>query len=101
MRQKLANRRPSEQFSFECNGLKYTATVSRYPDGRLSEIFISNNKPSSQSDVNARDSAIAASLALQFGCPLQTLQHALLRDARGNAASPLGVALDMVGEAGR
>ena len=32
MRQKLANRRPSEQFSFECNGLKYTATVSRYPD---------------------------------------------------------------------
>ena len=100
-RRRLRQRRASENFSFECNGLKYTATVSRYPDGRLSEIFISNNKPSSQSDVNARDSAIAASLALQFGCPLETLRHALLRDARGNAASPLGVALDMVGEAGR
>ena len=101
LRHRLPKRRPSENFSFECNGLRYTATVSRYPNGGVSEIFISNNKPSSQSDVNARDSAIATSLALQFGCPLETLRHALLRDARGNAASPPGVALDMVGEASR
>ena len=35
-------------------------------------------------------SAVAASLALQHGCPLEVLRHALLRDAQGNAASPLG-----------
>jgi hypothetical protein len=98
VRNRLHNRRSSENFSFECNGLKYTATVSRYTNGNVSEVFISNNKPSSQSDVNARDAGIAASLALQFGCPLQTLRHALLRDAHGKASSPLGVALDLVGE---
>ena len=97
VRHRLPDRRASEQFNFECNTLKYTATISRYPDGRLAEIFIANNKPSSQSDVNARDAAVAASLALQHGCPLETLRRALLRDARGKAASPLGEALDLVG----
>jgi hypothetical protein len=48
--------------------------------------------------VNARDSAVAASLALQFGCPLETLRRALLRDAHGVASSPLGVALDIIAE---
>ena len=38
----------------------------------------------------------AAILALQFGCPLETLRKALCRDVRGNATSPLGVVLDML-----
>ena len=95
-RQRLPNRRVSETFSLECAGLSYVATISRFQDGRLAEIFLSNTKPSSQSDVNARDSAVAASLAFQFGCPLETLRQALLRDPNGNAASPLGAALDRV-----
>ena len=73
-RQRLPNRRVSWTFAVECSGLAYTATVSRFADGRIAEIFLSNTKPSSQSDVNARDSAVAASLALQFGCPLETLR---------------------------
>ena len=93
-RERLQNRRASETFDVEVSGLRYTATVSRFPDGRIAEIFLSNTKPSSQSDVNARDSAVAASLALQFGCPVETLGHALLRDAHGVASSPLGIALD-------
>ena len=95
-RRRLQNRRASMTFSVEVGGLKYTATISRFPDGRIAEIFLSNTKPSSQSDVNARDSAVAASLAFQFGCPLETLRQALLRDPNGNAASPLGAALDLV-----
>jgi hypothetical protein len=95
-RERLPNRRASISFGFECNGLRYTATVSRFADGRMAEIFLSNTKPSSQSDVNARDAAVAASLACQFGCPLETLRHALLRDSAGRPSSPLGVALDLI-----
>jgi hypothetical protein len=44
----------------------------------------------------ACDAAIAASLALQYGCPVETLRKALCRDVRGNATGPLGVAIDML-----
>ena len=47
-------------------------------------------------DANARDAAVAASLALQFGCPLETLQRAVLRDENGNASTPLGAAIDLI-----
>jgi hypothetical protein len=97
-RRRLANRRHSISFDFEIAGLKYKATVSHFPDGSLAEVFLSNTKPSSQSDVNARDAAVAASLALQFGCPLEVLKRALLRDPRGKASSPLGAALDLIVE---
>jgi hypothetical protein len=100
-RERLPNRRVSEIFELELNGLRYTASVSRFPDGRVAEIFLQNHKPASQSDANARDSAVAASLALQFGCPLDTLRRALLRDAHGNASTPLGCALDAIAEWGR
>jgi hypothetical protein len=69
-RRRLLNRRFSQTFEVEVSGLKYTCTFSEFPDGTIGEIFLSNTKPSSQSDVNARDSAVAASLAFQFGCPL-------------------------------
>jgi hypothetical protein len=61
-------------------------------------VFLTNSKPSSQSDVNARDAAVAASLALQFGCPIDVLRKALLRDPRGVASSPLGTALDSLAD---
>jgi len=41
-------------------------------------------------DVFARDSAIAASLALQFGCLVEILRTALSRDAKGRAEGPPG-----------
>jgi hypothetical protein len=97
-RENLLNRRASTTFDLEVAGLRYTATISRFADGRVAEIFLANSKPSSQSDVNARDSAVAASLAFQFGCPLETLRRALLRDSHGAAASPLGCALDVLAE---
>jgi ribonucleoside-diphosphate reductase alpha chain len=97
-RQRLENRRASIVFDLELNGLRFTASFSRFPDGRVAEIFLQNHKPASQSDFNARDSAIAASLALQHGCPIETLQRGLLRDAHGNASTPLGRALDAITE---
>jgi hypothetical protein len=95
-RRRLPNKRKSESFSFEVGGLRYTATFSRFDDNSVGEIFLTNSKPSSQSDSNARDSAVAASLALQFGCPLESLRRAVLRDANGQASTPLGVALDII-----
>jgi hypothetical protein len=95
-RKRLANRRLAESYSVEVNGLRYTATIGRFPDGSVGEVFLQNTKPGSQSDANARDAAVAASLAFQHGCPLETLQRALLRDARGNPSTPLGAAIDAI-----
>jgi hypothetical protein len=99
-RTRLPNRRASQQFAFTCNDLNYIATVSFFSDGTLSEIFLGNAKAGSHSDSAAKDSAVVCSIALQFGVPLDTIRHALLRDSRGVAASPLGAALDVLaGEA--
>src|SRR5262249_4056540 len=84
LHKRLPDRRLAETFEIEVSGLRYTATIGRFPDGRIGEVFLQNHKPGSQSDANARDAAVAASLAIQYGCPLHVLQRALLRDARGN-----------------
>jgi len=98
-RERLPARRASETFGFEVGGLHYRATVSRFPEGGcVAEIFLSNNKSGSQADSNVRDAAVAASLAFQYGCPLDVLRGALLRDLRGKPATPLGMALDLVAE---
>jgi hypothetical protein len=95
-RQRLPNRRASQQLTFVCNDLKYVATVSFFPDGTLAEIFIGNAKAGSHSDSAAKDSAVVCSIALQHGVPVDVIRHALLRDAHGVASSPLGVALDLL-----
>ena len=95
-RQRLPNRRASTTFDLELHGLRYTASISRFADRRIAEIFLQNHKPGSQSDANARDAALAASLALQFGCPLHVLQRAVLRDPQGRPSTALGAALDLI-----
>jgi len=95
-RMRLSNRRASTSFNFEMNGLVFTATYSKCADGRVAEIFLANHKSGSQADASCRDAAVAASLAIQFGCPLDVLRDALLRDIRGIAATPLGAALDVI-----
>jgi hypothetical protein len=94
-RQRLPNRRESESLAFQWNNMAFVATVSRFSDGRIAEIFLSNGKIGSDTDAAARDSAVVCSLALQFNAPIETIRHALLRDSQGVAASPLGRALDL------
>jgi hypothetical protein len=95
-RERLPNRRACVSFSFVCNDLDYTATVSYFADGRLAEIFLSNCKAGSHSDAAAKDSGVVCSIALQHNVPVETIRRALLRDARGNPSSPLGAALDII-----
>jgi hypothetical protein len=97
-RERLPNRRASETFSIEVAGRKYRVSISLYSDGRLAEIFISNNRVNSDSDTAAKDSAVVCSIALQFGVPLETIRRALMRDSRGQPSGPLGVALDAISE---
>jgi hypothetical protein len=97
-RRRLNDRRASVSFDLEAQGLRFTATVSHFADGSPAEVFLRNHKVDSAAGIMASDAAIAASLALQYGCPADVLRRALMRDARGRATSPLGVVLDMLAE---
>ncbi len=97
MRKTLNNRRRSETFEFERDGSRYRMTVGYYPNGRLGEVFLNADRANSLLDFLMSDAAILASLALQHGCPLDEIRHALKRDVRGLAASPIGAALDRIG----
>ncbi len=95
-RERLPNRRACESFSFMHGAMSYVASIARYDDGRLAEIFITNHKVGSDTDAAANDSAVVCSLALQYGVPVETIRRALLRDSRGNPSSPIGIALDLL-----
>ena len=95
-RQRLPDRRASTTFDVEAFGLRFTVTASSFAHGGLGELFIQNHKADSGAGIMASDSAIAASLALQFGCPPEVLRKALSRDARGNPTGPLSAALDIL-----
>jgi hypothetical protein len=98
-RQRLPNRRASTTFNFNCGPHRYTATISYFPGtDQLAEIFLGNGCAGSDVDAAAKDSAVVASIALQHGVPVDVIRQALLRDLRGTASSPLGQALDIIGE---
>jgi hypothetical protein len=90
-RERLPDRREAELVDFEHAGRRSTATVGRFADGRIAELFLDAAKESPLVEL-AQESAIVASLALQSGCALQTLRHALA----GRSAGPLGAALTLV-----
>jgi ribonucleoside-diphosphate reductase alpha chain len=95
-RHRLRDRRPSISFLFASQGVRFTGSYSRFDDGSVGEIFMNDQKPGSSAGVLANEAAIAASLALQFGCPFETLAHALPHDASGKPSGPLGAALDFI-----
>jgi hypothetical protein len=95
-RHRLPDRRPSETFDIEVRGLRFTATISRFPDGSIGEVFLVNHKCGSMAGIIASDAAVVCSIALQYGAPLDVIRKALMRDSRGRASSPLGAALDRI-----
>ena len=90
-RARLPDRRASESetFSIESAGLTYLATISRFPDGQLAEIFLTSHKVGSAADTAARDSAIVCSIVLQFGADLETIRSAPGDRQRVVGASPI------------
>jgi hypothetical protein len=95
-RNRLPNRHAAETIAFERDGSQYRMTIGYFPGGAVGEIFLNADRGDSLLDVMASDAAILASLALQFGCPLDVITHALKRDGHGVPASPVGAALDLV-----
>jgi hypothetical protein len=95
-RQRLPNRRASENITFELDGLRFTATVSRFDDGRIAELFLNNHKSGNQTDTNARDAAILLSFALQYGADVDNIRSALCRDSHGRPLGPIAAALDII-----
>src|SRR5262249_12931894 len=87
-RRRLPARRASITFTFDCGPHKYIATTSYFPNGELAEIFLGNGRAGSDVDAAAKDSAVLASIGLQYEIPLDVLRKALLRDVHGMASSP-------------
>ena len=95
-RERLPNRRASEVFDFEAMNLRFTASISRYPDGRIAELFIDNHKAGSAIGTLVRDAAIIFSFAVQHGADPEAIRRALCRDCQGRALGPIAEALDVV-----
>lgn len=93
-REPLPPRRFSDNIQVISNGTFMTMTVGRYPDGRPGEVFVSDIKAGTAADALLRDTAILMSLALQYGCPIETMQHAITRDAVGGSSSFMGSLID-------
>ena len=90
-RQSLPDRRDHELFDFEHDLQRFTGGIGRFADGRIAEVFINGSKFGSAAEASAQEAALVASLALQFGCPLETIKHSLTR--KGAAGGPLGALL--------
>src|SRR6516225_5370146 len=85
-----------EVFDFQAMDLRFTASISRYPDGRIAELFCDNHKAGSQIGTLVRDAAILLSFALQHGADIEAIRRALCRDSSGRALGPIGQALDLI-----
>lgn len=93
-RRRLPNRRAHWTYEFEHAGIRYAAGIGRFeddPDAGLAEVFFNvPGKAGTTIESHARDEAIAASLALQFGCPVDVLRRALTRNVDGSPSGALG-----------
>ena len=100
-RERLPARRCAATFEVVHGAHLYDVTAGFYDDGRVGEVFVTPRLKIKSGDLLeavARDGAILLSIALQFGCPVETIRAALTRDERGEAASPIGEVCDALSE---
>jgi hypothetical protein len=94
----LPQRRHSETFELEHGGQrrKYSVTLGYYggPGSKVGEVFVTGAKAGSEAEANARDAAILLSLALQHGVPLDTIKHAITREADSSPSTVIGRVVD-------
>ena len=86
-RHRLPNRRHSIAFNFECEGHQYRATASRFPDGRLAELFLDSGKINTPLQSNAETAAMLVPLLLRHGVASDTI--------RRSVSGPIATALDL------
>jgi hypothetical protein len=67
-------------------------------DLEIRRMFLRNHKAGSMAGINAQDTAVICSLALQHGVSLDLIRRALMRDARGRGSGSLACALDQIAD---
>jgi ribonucleoside-diphosphate reductase alpha chain len=97
MRRRLTDRRPHEAVQTEFRGAPYSIGVGRFEDGSLAEIFIDcQAKGLTPLSDDAKDAAVALSIALQYGAPAHVIREAVTRTADGSATGIIGHVLDLL-----
>ena len=96
MRETLANRRAAHTFAFHHGTIEYVVSYGTFTDYRVAEVFITSRKIGSDVEAVCRDGAILLSLALQHGCPWDTIRHALTRNQDGTPQSLIGEVVDRI-----
>ena len=98
-RERLPNRRRHEVSEFTHGRVRFALGVGFFANGQPAETFITAPQIiGSETEAIARDGAIIISLALQHGCDLATIKHALTRDSDGRPATVLSAAIDALEE---
>src|ERR1700731_2067036 len=85
-RNRLPDRRSAVTTTFHRDGACFEMTIGYYPDGKVGEVFLNADRANSLLDFLMSDAAILASLALQYGAPLDEIRAAMKRDAAGKAS---------------
>lgn len=94
MRHEIPHRRAHEVHSIVCEGIPFRGGIGRSACGEPNEVFLDvEAKSGSAIDILTTDIAVAASLALQHGCPLAVLEAALSKLSDNSPAGPLGLLL--------
>ncbi|MCA1524341.1 hypothetical protein [Bradyrhizobium yuanmingense] len=101
-RRVLPSKRYAETFEIAWGGFdrRFAVTLGFYPDGTIGEVFITGGRSGQEIEAIARDGAVAVSLALQYGAPIDSLVSAITRDERGNPSSIIGAVLDRMAPPG-
>jgi hypothetical protein len=98
-RKPLHNRRQVETVTFRFNGQTYHGSVGLYPDHTTpGEVWLEAGVIGSDVQLAAKESAVAASFALQYGCPMSALMAGLPKLSNGKPASALGTFLSLVND---
>jgi ribonucleoside-diphosphate reductase alpha chain len=96
-RRTLPDRRHAETTTFRFDNIDFVLTIGRFRNGDIGELFLNTgSKLNSTADINAQDAAVAASIAIQYGCPVDVLRKAMKRKEDGSPQGALGAALDKI-----
>jgi ribonucleoside-diphosphate reductase alpha chain len=97
-RKALPQRRECENITFNHEGTDWTASVGRYPDGAIGEVFLSSTKPGSEIIAMGQDASVAASIAFQYGAPPQVVAAGLSRYGSSKPQTAFGFVMDLLTE---
>jgi hypothetical protein len=96
-RRRLSDRRRNESYDQRHGNHLFHVTVGYYPDDNTpGEVFLDSYgaKAGSELEAYAHDLAILFSLGLQYSVPIDTIAHALLREADGSPSTIIGAVAD-------